>query len=84
MNSYGAVIAHGDLVYPEYRTIVEYDGRQHNEDDRQFSIDIRRLDDLMEENWRVIRIDKHLLRMRATVIGKVDNALRGGGWSPPG
>ena len=79
-NRYGALVGHGDLVFRRYRTIAEYDGGQHRSDDRQFSIDIRRLDDLMEEKWRVIRVDKHMLRMRASVLGKVENALRDNGW----
>jgi very-short-patch-repair endonuclease len=79
-NSYGAEIAHGDLVFREYRTILEYDGGQHRVSDRQFSIDISRLDALMEEGWRVIRVDKSLLARRATLVGKIDTALRQGGW----
>lgn len=80
-NAFGALIAHGDLVYPQFRTIIEYDGRRHMDDERQFSIDIQRLDDLMEEDWRVIRVDKHLMRKRATLFSKVDTALRSGGWT---
>ena len=82
LNEYGAVIAHGDLVFRKYRTILEYEGRQHAESDRQFSIDISRLDELMEDDWRVIRVDKYLLARRATLIAKVTGALRKGGWTP--
>jgi len=80
LNQYGAEIAHGDLVFRPYRTILEYDGGQHRTDDRQFHIDVSRLDDLMEERWRVIRVDKYLLARRATLLGKIDRALREGGW----
>jgi hypothetical protein len=82
LNSYGAEIAHGDLVFREYRTILEYEGRQHSENARQFAIDIARLDDLMEERWRVIRVDAGLLARRATLLAKLDTALRSSGWSP--
>lgn len=82
-NSYGARIAHGDLVFRQYRTILEYEGRQHSEDDRQFAIDISRLDELMDEGWRVIRVDRDLMSRRATLIGKVERALVRGGWEPP-
>ncbi len=81
-NSYGAEIAHGDLVFRRYRTILEYEGRQHSESDRQFAIDVSRLDDLMEDRWRVIRVDKALMAKRATLIDKIDRALRDGGWNP--
>ena len=82
LNSLGAPIAHGDLVYREYRTILEYDGGQHRGDERQFDIDVDRLDALMEDDWRVIRVNKNLMRRRATLLGKVDTALRRGGWRP--
>ena len=80
VNAYGATIAHGDIVYREYRTILEYDGGQHREDERQYNIDIDRLDDLMEEKWRVIRVNKSLMARRATLFDKVETALRAGGW----
>jgi hypothetical protein len=83
MNSFGAEIARGDLVFRNYRTILEYEGRQHSEDARQFAIDIARLDDVMEERWRVIRIDRALMARRSTLLGKIDRALRDGGWTGP-
>jgi hypothetical protein len=82
VNSFGQTIAHGDLVYRAYRTILEYEGDHHRTDERQFNIDIERLDELAEERWRVIRVSKELLRKRATLLGKVDTALRAGGWQP--
>ncbi|MDH6180593.1 hypothetical protein M2152_000775 [Microbacteriaceae bacterium SG_E_30_P1] len=81
-NRHGAVVAHGDLVFRPFRTILEYEGRHHGESERQFSIDIARLDELMDEEWRVIRVDKALMARRATLLGKIDRALRKGGWSP--
>jgi hypothetical protein len=74
-NGFGAVIAHGDLTWPRERVILEYDGRQHAEDPAQFAVDIRRLDDLMEEGWRVIRVDRELLRRSAVLLGKLRTAL---------
>jgi hypothetical protein len=81
-NARGVRIAHGDLVYREYRTIVEYDGSQHADDTVQFGIDIRRLDDLMEEGWRVIRVDKSLMARRSVLFRKVTTALTSAGWQP--
>ena len=82
LNSLGAEIGHGDLVFREQRVVLEYEGRQHSESARQFAIDIVRLDELMEERWRVIRVDAALLARRATLLAKLDTALRAGGWSP--
>jgi hypothetical protein len=78
-NSYGAEIAHGDLVFRHQHVVLEYEGRQHSENTRQFAIDIARLDELMEERWRVIRIDKALMARPVTLFGKLDRALRDGG-----
>jgi hypothetical protein len=36
----------------------------------------------MEERWRVIRVDKSLMRRRAALLHKVSTALRAGGWHP--
>ena len=82
LNAYGAIIAHGDLVFRKHRTILEYEGRQHGEGERQFAIDISRLDELMEDDWRVIRVDKYLLARRPALIAKVTRALLKGGWNP--
>ena len=83
LNRFGAEIAHADLGYREYRVLIEYDGGQHRVDAWQFSVDIERLDNLMEENWRVIRVDKMLMAKTATLIGKITTALVAGGWRAP-
>lgn len=51
--------AHGarrryDLVYRASRTIVEYDGRQHAEDARQWRSDLQRREAVDEAGWRMI------------------------------
>ncbi|WEO78105.1 hypothetical protein BJQ94_03440 [Cryobacterium sp. SO2] len=70
----------GDLVYLRYRTLVEYDGEQHRTDDAQFARDVDRLDGVMAEDWRVIRVLKDT--PDADVIARVDQALRSRGWRP--
>ena len=82
-NRYGAKIATGDLVYREYRVLVEYDGGQHRTDEDQYHWDIDRLDEIMEESWRVLRINKsHLHPHPSVAIRKVETALRAAGWHP--
>lgn len=78
----GEVIAHGDLAWRRYRVVLEYEGRQHAEDAGQFAIDIRRLDDLASEEYRVIRVDRRLLREKAVLLAKIADALHKGGWRP--
>jgi len=70
----------GDLVYARYRTLVEYDGEQHRTDDLQFARDVDRLDGVMAEDWRVIRVLKDT--PDAEVVARVDQALRSRGWRP--
>jgi hypothetical protein len=48
----------GDLVYPEFRVLVEYDGEQHLLDPRQWAVDVARLNDLAQDGWCVIRVTK--------------------------
>jgi len=43
-----------DLSYPDLLLIIEYDGRQHAEDDRQWGRDIDRREELDADGWRVI------------------------------
>jgi len=79
----GTKIATGDLIYPEYRVAVEHDGEQHRTDEEQYHWDVDRIDAIVEAGWRHIRINKSHLRHRpATVIRKVDTALRLRGWHP--
>ena len=78
----GVKLATGDLVFRRYRVLLEYDGGQHRTDENQYHWDVDRLDALMEETWRVIRINKSHLRNPPEVIRRVTVALMAGGWRP--
>jgi hypothetical protein len=71
----GRFLGFGDLVYRRERVLLEYDGRQHWEDGRQFARDIARLDEFMADNWRVIRVDKALMSRPAVLFSKLESAL---------
>jgi hypothetical protein len=43
-----------DLCYPGLRLVIEYDGRQHAEDDDQWGHDIDRREDLDRLGWRLV------------------------------
>ncbi len=45
-----------DLAYPEVRLALEYDGRQHAENDAQWSHDVVRREFLDAQGWRLIVI----------------------------
>lgn len=77
----GRFIAYGDLTYPEYKVLVEYDGEQHRTSDQQFARDVARLNELIAEGWIVIRVTKaHWARRHEVSIPKVRRALISRGW----
>ena len=43
-----------DLCYPEYKLIIEYDGRHHAYDDEQWSHDLERREWLDQDGWRIV------------------------------
>lgn len=66
-----------DLAYEGVRLIVEYDGRQHSEDDDQWLTDIFRREELDKMHWRLVVVTWHgiyrdplqtLDRVRAALI----------------
>ena len=70
----------GDLVYGKYRVLLEYDGEQHRTDDTQYARDLERLDDVMADGWRVIRVLKDT--PTSEILARLDDALRSRGWRP--
>jgi very-short-patch-repair endonuclease len=76
----GRFVARGDLVYPQYRVVVEYDGDQHRTSRAQFERDVERLEELSRTGWRVIRVLAHHLRDAPALAARVRAALRAGGW----
>lgn len=76
----GRFVAFGDLAYPQYKVLVEYDGAQHRDDEEQFNRDVNRLDDIMQLDWRVVRINKS--HSKAQVVARAMAALRSRGWTP--
>jgi hypothetical protein len=82
-NRYGVQIALGDMAYPEFRVLIEYDGRQHFDDEFQHHRDVDRLNEIAEEDWRIVRVNRsHILRGSAVISARVETALRDRGWSP--
>lgn len=80
-NDYGAVIAHGDLAFPEYKVLLEYDGDQHREE-KQYFIDVDRLDGIMEERWRILRVNKRHFAAPSQLVARIRRALVAAGWRP--
>lgn len=80
----GAVIGYGDLVYPDHRVIVEYDGEHHRTDSRQFYRDVERHEALTRAGYVVLRQTKETPAIGPRSIqARAEAALRSRGWSAP-
>jgi len=79
----GTFLARLDQAYPRYRIGVEYDGRQHAEDPRQFERDADRWRAIGDEGWHLVRILNHHLEPNpAVAVDIVRRALLRAGWRP--
>ena len=78
----GAAIGRFDLVYREWRVIVEYDGDQHRTSSRQYDRDQLRLEAAAIAGWMVVRIRSHaLFAVPDRTVRRVADALRQRGWA---
>ena len=75
---WGREVAHADLGYSRWKVALEYEGRQHAEQD-QFGRDIDRYSLMAAGGWLVLRFGGPHLHRRATVIERVAGALRSRG-----
>ena len=69
----------GDLVYPEWKVIVEYDGRHHLTDE-QVAADILRLEQLARGGWTVVRVVYAHLKDPRSILRRVREPLAAAGW----
>ncbi len=73
----------GDLVWLAFSLVVEYDGRQHGEDEQQWNHDIDRLDDFDDAHWRFVRVTNRRLRTPRQTVRRVYKKLVEGGYTGP-
>jgi hypothetical protein len=78
---WGRVVAHGDLGYPEWRLLLEYEGRQHA-DTGQFDRDVDRYSLMAADGWLVLRFAKRHVQGPTAVIDRTRRALVSRGWRP--
>lgn len=78
-NERGVFLGFGDLSFPDYRVLAEYDGGHHFTA-YQSQRDINRLESFMAAEWRVVRFNK--THSRAESVRLVRAALVQRGWSP--
>ncbi len=79
----GEFVAEIDLTFEAWRVAVEYDGRVHAEDPRQFAQDADRWAAIRDAGWDHVRILSHHLRGDgAAAASLVRAALLRAGWRP--
>jgi very-short-patch-repair endonuclease len=72
----GSYVVHADMAWPEARTVLEYEGRQHAEHE-QFALDIDRYSVLASLGWLVLRAGSRDLADRSEkLIARVVRTLR--------
>lgn len=77
----GKWIGRADLVWRQFRVIVEYDGDQHRTNTLQYEKDVRRIDRFFDCGFRVVRVrSRGLFREPGDTVARVASALRAGGW----
>jgi len=82
-NARGELLGCGDLVYLLWKLLVEYEGRQHLLDPRQFTTDIDRYRDFRDEGWRYVQVTKEKLDRPKKLVSEVYAQLVRGGYAGP-
>ncbi|WP_457084385.1 DUF559 domain-containing protein [Modestobacter sp. SYSU DS0657] len=77
----GRVVAHGDLGYSDWKVLLEYEGRQHADED-QFGRDVDRYSLMAADGWLVLRFARQHLRSPRPVVERTRGALLSRGWRP--
>ena len=73
----------GDLVYRRWRTVVEYEGAQHQEDRVQYVRDLGRYGWMRENDVGYVQVTHEKLRQPRGVVGEVFRQLVRGGYDGP-
>jgi hypothetical protein len=78
----GHFVARVDLLFDEYKVVVEYEGRHHR-DAQQYAADLARRNRLSALGYLVVHLDASTLH-RALAVDVMANALCRRGWSRSG
>jgi hypothetical protein len=79
-NSKGRWSKRFDLSYPELKLIIEYDGRQHAENDEQWDHDLIRRENLDGDGWRLVVVrSKGIYVEPQLTLERIADAMRARG-----
>lgn len=79
----GQFLGRGDLVHEDLRLVVEYEGRQHAEDPRQFQHDIERYARFRRHGWEYVQVTAGMLAAPRTLVTHVHDAMCRRGYAGP-
>jgi hypothetical protein len=83
LDAVGRFVARCDLVYWEYRVVVEYDGAWHERSKKQRARDRTRREALERLGWTVIVVLEDDLPNKRAIVWRVYLALRDNGYDGP-
>lgn len=85
LDARGLRIGFGDVMWPAFGVLAEYDGEQHRTDPRQFYGDVERSEALARAGWIQIRETRQTPRIGLrSAPSRAEEALRSRGWRPGG
>lgn len=73
----------GDLVFAQWRTVVEYEGSHHQEDRGQYSSDIDRYAAMRRHDLGYVQVTSERLHQPRIMVGEVYRELRSRGYDGP-
>jgi very-short-patch-repair endonuclease len=85
-DSTGRFLARADLAYPEYRTMIEFQGDQHRTNREQWRHDIQRTGTVEDNGWQVLQFtddDLSTLDAQARLVERIRLRLSSRGWLSP-
>ena len=78
----GDEIGRADLVFDQWKVVVEYDGDQHRTNTTQYEKDMTRVEHFILDGWKVIRVRKHgLFTQPHKTVAHVASVLSSAGWT---
>lgn len=78
-----AAVAFGDLVYRDWRLVVEYEGSHHQDDRAQYSSDLDRYALFRSHDVAYVQVTHEKLERAKTLVGEVFRALVARGYAGP-
>lgn len=79
-NTRGRLLGISEIVYPEYRVIVEIEGDHHRTSRAQWNRDLQKYRDYADAGWEVVRITSSDIRKKRRATGIVRAVLVRRGW----